>query len=97
MMINVLFFTFIEKYVVAMRCYGYCSLVRVAELPTGENQNSKTWPTIQDQIQPVRSRGRKISILGPWLLDYKSLIMKKQKGVFSIEVQSVEISLIQSL
>ena len=46
MMINVLFFTFIEKYVVAMRCYGYCSLVRVAELPTGENQNSKTWPTI---------------------------------------------------
>ena len=71
MMINVLFFTFIEKYVVAMRCYGYCSLVRVAELPTGKNQNSKTWPTILDQIQPVRSRGRKISILGPWLLDYK--------------------------
>ena len=70
MMINVPFFTFIEKYVVAMRCYGYCSLVRVAELPTGENQNSKTWPTIYDQIQPVRSRGRKISILGPWLLDY---------------------------
>ena len=70
MMINVLFFTFIEKYMVAMRCYGYCSLVRVAELPTGENQNSKTWPTIEDQIQPVRSRGRKISILGPWLLDY---------------------------
>ena len=45
MMINVLF-TFIEKYVVAMRCYGYCSLVCVAELPTGENQNSKTWSTI---------------------------------------------------
>ena len=28
MMINVLFFTSIEKYVVAMHCYGYCSLVR---------------------------------------------------------------------
>ena len=46
MMINVLFFTFIEKYVVAMRCYGYCSLVRVAELPKGENKNFKTLPTI---------------------------------------------------
>ena len=46
MMINVLFFTFFKKYVVAMRCYGYCSLVRVAELPTGENKNSKTLPTI---------------------------------------------------
>ena len=41
MMINVLFFTFIEKYVVAMRCYGYCSLVRVAELPTSENPRLK--------------------------------------------------------
>ena len=49
MMINVLFFTFIEKYVVAMRCYGYCSLIH--------------------QIQPVRYRGQKISILGPLLLD----------------------------
>ena len=28
-MINVLLFTFIEKYGVAMRCYGYCSLVHV--------------------------------------------------------------------
>ena len=46
MMINVLFFPLIEKYVVAVRCYGYCSLVRVAELPTGENQNFKTLPTI---------------------------------------------------
>ena len=46
MMINVLFFTFIEKCVVAMHCQGYCALVRVVELPTGENQNPKTWPTI---------------------------------------------------
>ena len=73
MMINMLFFTFIETYVVAMRCYGYCSLVRVTELPTGENQNSKTWPTIYRQIQPVRSRGQKISILGHWLLDYGNM------------------------
>ena len=78
MMMNVLFFTFIEKYVVAMRCYGYCSLVRVAELPTGEKQNSKTWPTISDQIQPVRSRGRKISILAPWLLDYSHRVVMEE-------------------
>ena len=38
-----------------------------------ENQNTKTWPTIYGQIQPVRYRGRKISTLGPWLLDYYSL------------------------
>ena len=35
-----------EKTVVAMHCYLYCALVHVAELPTVENQNSKTWPTI---------------------------------------------------
>ena len=46
MMINVLFFTFIEKFVIAMHCYGYCALVRVAGLQTGENKNSKTWPTM---------------------------------------------------
>ena len=46
MMINVLFFTFIKKCVVAMHCYWYCALVCIAELLTGENQNSKTWPTI---------------------------------------------------
>ena len=57
-----------------MRCYDYCALVRVAEMPTGENQNSKTWPTIQDQIHPVRSHGREIFILGPWLLDYRENI-----------------------
>ena len=45
-MINVLFFTFIEKFVVAMHYYGYCALVCVAELLTGENQNSKICPTI---------------------------------------------------
>ena len=60
----------LEIFGVAMRSYGYCALVRVAELPTGENQNSKTWPTMLDQIQLVHSRGQKMSILSPWLLDF---------------------------
>ena len=46
MMMNVLYFTFIEQFWAAMLCYGYCALVRVAELLTGENQISETWPTI---------------------------------------------------
>ena len=41
-----------------MNCYGYCALVCVTELSTGENQNSKTWPTIQEQIHPVCSSGQ---------------------------------------
>ena len=37
MMINVLFFTFIEKYVVAMRCYGYCSQFTLPSLPSSDD------------------------------------------------------------
>ena len=45
---NVLFFTFINKMLVAMPCYEYCVLMRVVAVLTGAclNQNSKIWPTI---------------------------------------------------
>ena len=35
-----------EISVVAMRCYGYWAGCPSPEVLTGENQNSKTWPTI---------------------------------------------------
>ena len=62
MMINVLFFTCIEKYVVAMRCYGYCSLVSEGIKPDMFDINREMPTTLAAPCLPRLERVDSLSV-----------------------------------